>query len=139
MADMHVLTGTTRRYRVIMHFAIPNSNNDVGVNYRTALVNSGIGGTTELIEGTGVGEITTAEKALVASGEVFEHSVSIYADGTDQTAGGRPQIFLRPPASRLRTSSRPVSSTGEFLAHIEETEVRFLHRVPIFAAVAQFW
>ncbi len=94
MADMHVLTGSKNRWNVIMHFPIPNSNNPVSVNYRTALVNSGLGGFTQLVEGTGPGQITTAEKVQVESGELYEHSVEVFADGTGQSTGGR-QALLR--------------------------------------------
>ena len=70
MADMHVIDGDGNRgYKVAMHIAVPNTNNAVGVNYRTALVNSGLGGT-QLTEGAGAGQITTAEKAQVDAGEV---------------------------------------------------------------------
>jgi hypothetical protein len=75
MADMHVrqYDSNRRLAEVVMHFPIASANNDVGVNYRTALVNSGMGGTTILPEGTGPGQITTAEKNQIEAGEVYEH------------------------------------------------------------------
>lgn len=86
MSDMHVLTGNEkRRWTVIMHFPVPDINNAVGVNYRTALVSSRtsidpisglpVVALTTMVEGSGPGQITTAEKATVEAGELFEHSV----------------------------------------------------------------
>lgn len=73
--NYHVLTGREdgNSYSVVFHIPIPNTNNRVAVNYRTALVNSGIGGTTVLPEGNGAGQITSAEKAQVVAGELYEH------------------------------------------------------------------
>lgn len=77
MSDIHVLEGTGDRWRVVMHFTIPNVNNQVGTNYRTALVSSGLGGTSILTEGIGAGNISTAELALIATGEIYEHVASL--------------------------------------------------------------
>lgn len=77
MSDIHILEGVGNKWRVVMHFAIPNVNNAVGVNYRTALVNSGLGGTTILPEGTGAGDISTGELAQVTAGEVYEYTAHL--------------------------------------------------------------
>lgn len=77
MADIHVLEGDgIATWKLIFHFAVPNVNNIVGFNYRTVLVNSGLGGTSSMPEGSGAGEITAAELAQVVAGELFEHSLS---------------------------------------------------------------
>ena len=73
MSAIHVLTGKgDNTYLCVVHIAIPNTNNPVGTNWRAALINSGIGGKTILAEGTGPGQITTQEKALIASGALYE-------------------------------------------------------------------
>jgi hypothetical protein len=85
MAAIHVLSGaeTGGSFQVVFHFPVPDTNNSVGVNYRAALVASGKGGSTRLTEGTGPGEITTAEKAQIESGAVYEHSRTIQQSGGD--------------------------------------------------------
>ena len=65
MADMHVLTGNGSKWRVVMHFAVPGGNNAAGVSWADALVNSGLGGMTEMAEGTGPGQIAAAEKSQI--------------------------------------------------------------------------
>jgi len=76
MAEIHVLTGNGDSWNVVFHIPIPVLNNAVGQPYRTVLVNSGIGGSTVLGEGTGPGQITTAEKASIQAGAVYEVSLS---------------------------------------------------------------
>jgi hypothetical protein len=87
MASYHVLTGRPdgNAYSVVFHIPIPSVNNRVGVNYRTALVNSGLGGTTSLVEGNAAGQITTAEKASIASGALYEY-VEEFATNPGETA-----------------------------------------------------
>ena len=74
MANAHLLDRVSDSdYRVAVHIAIPNSNNSAGVNYRTALINSGLGGTTVLKDGDGTaGTISSAEKTSILSGAIFE-------------------------------------------------------------------
>jgi hypothetical protein len=76
MADIHVLTGSGDSWSVVFHIPVPALNNAAGFPYRTALVNSGIGGATVLPEGTGPGQITVAEKASIQAGAVYEFSIS---------------------------------------------------------------
>ncbi len=95
MADMHILDGDGSTWRIVMHFTVPNVNNSVGVNFRTALVNSNIGrkvnddGTfgrrTILVSGTGEGEITTAEEALLNNGTLFEHVTDFPVESSSTT------------------------------------------------------
>ena len=79
MSDIHVLLAaeTGDSIQVVFHFPVPDANNSVGVNYRTALVASGKGGTTTMTEGTGPGQIVSAEKTAIEAGEVYEHIRSI--------------------------------------------------------------
>lgn len=85
MADMHVMTGDGKSWDVIFHIAVPDANNTVGVNWRTALVNSGLGGTTQLTEGVGPelaqGRISSTEKAQVEAGELIEKRIAFRVEG----------------------------------------------------------
>jgi hypothetical protein len=77
MASYHVLTGQDdgNAFRVVFHLPIPVANNRAGVAYRTALVNSGLGGTTTLPDGDGTGgTISAAEKTQVQAGQILEHA-----------------------------------------------------------------
>lgn len=81
MADIHVLDGGVdgKSWKVTMHFDVPDQANAVSVNYRDALVASGLGGTTKLDEGAGLGQITAAEKVLIESGARYEHAKTLPA------------------------------------------------------------
>lgn len=64
-----------------VHVAIPNANNAAGINWRTALLNSGLGGTTRLPDGDGTaGTISAAEKASIAAGALYEQVETIEVD-----------------------------------------------------------
>lgn len=89
MANWHALTGDAfgNTYTVVYHVPIPSANNRVGVNYRTALVNSGLGGTTRLPDGDGTGgTIAAAEKTSIQSGALYEHAEP-FATNPGQTLG----------------------------------------------------
>lgn len=94
MADIHVQTGDGTHWQIVMHLPVPNQNNAVAVNYRNALVNSGIGGSTVLTEGVGAGQITTAEKDQIAFGELYEHVEQFRAE-SGGTSGPELQAALR--------------------------------------------
>lgn len=76
MASYHVLAGDDAGncFSVAHHIDIPGGgNNRAGVQWRAALIASGIGGTTVLADGDGSGgTISAAEKAAVQSGAVLE-------------------------------------------------------------------
>lgn len=76
MANYHVLTGSGdgNSFTVVFHVAVPGvGNNRAGVQWRTALVNSKLGGTTVLVDGDGSGgTVSAAEKAQIQAGAVFE-------------------------------------------------------------------
>lgn len=72
MARIHVLEATgPHQYRVVVHDATPAGNNGAGVAWATALVNSGRASTV-MPEGSGPGQITTAERNQVLAGTVLE-------------------------------------------------------------------
>jgi len=78
MSNIHILTGDGKnKWTAVFHIAVPDTNNSVSVNYRTGLINSGLGGTSTMAEGDGPGQITTAELAQIASGELYECSVPL--------------------------------------------------------------
>ena len=78
---IHVLTIERGRGRLVFHIPIPAAINSAGFPYRDALVASGKGGTSQLTEGTGPGQITTAELTQIQAGEVLEvpHTIRVYS------------------------------------------------------------
>jgi hypothetical protein len=78
MADIHVMTtDNDGQARVVFHYPVAEADNEAKCAYRASLVNSGAGGASALAEGTGPGQISAAEKAQIAAGEVYEHAVTI--------------------------------------------------------------
>ena len=78
MADMHILTGDGATWNIVGHFAVPDQTNEANINYRTAIVNSGLGGATVLSDGDGSGgSISAAEKAQIEAGELYERAFSV--------------------------------------------------------------
>lgn len=103
MADMHVLAGNGLYiWTLIMHFPVPNADNEIGVNYRTALINSGLGGTA-MTEGAGPGQISTAEKAQIDAGEIYEHSIQFLAESGADTL---PELLAAAREAYAREKSR---------------------------------
>ena len=87
MSDIHVIdSADSDEIRLVFHYPVPDENNAVGVNFRTAIVNSGVGqsenpdGTpgrrTIMRSGTGPGQITIAEETQLDAGELFEFVTS---------------------------------------------------------------
>lgn len=73
MAKAHVRATAGGLTEVVMHIDVPAGNNNAGTAWSAVLVNSGIGGTTVLPDGTGSGgTISTAEKTSIQTGAVFE-------------------------------------------------------------------
>jgi hypothetical protein len=71
MAALHVLEGDGIRFKVVAHTAVPAGNNTAGNSWKSCLIAAGMN-TTILPEGTGVGQITTAEKNQIIAGDVIE-------------------------------------------------------------------
>lgn len=82
MANWHARVGSLdgNSFEILYHIPIPSANNRVGVNYRAALIGSGIGGTTKMTEGIAAGQITTAEKTQIVAGEVYEYTETIFTN-----------------------------------------------------------
>ncbi len=97
MSDIHVLqsNSASNEWRIVMHIPIPDTSNAVGVNWRIALINSGIGGRTSLPDGNGNdGTISLAEKTQITNGEIFEHS-QLYSLETGGTSLPELQATIR--------------------------------------------
>lgn len=101
MADIHILANN----QIIMHIAVPDADNSVGINWRDAIITDG-GGTTTLTDAVDDGnpngwEITVAEKALIASGALIEVSTSINIDKFDGTLAQKRDALLGIVAKRI--------------------------------------
>jgi hypothetical protein len=76
VANWHVLTGSAdgNSFTLVYHVPVPGTGtNRAGVQWRPALLNSGLGGKTVLPDGDGTGgTVSAAEKASIAAGALFE-------------------------------------------------------------------
>jgi hypothetical protein len=73
MSNVHVLEQSGGLYRMAFHIAIPTGTNSAGLTWQAVLIKSGLGGTTVIPDGTGTdGGISSAEKAAIAAGSLFE-------------------------------------------------------------------
>lgn len=72
MADYHILNGvdTGNKFRVIMHFPVPDIVNGAGINYRLALIEMLGGSQTSVVP-----FIEGAEQTQLNAGELYEHVV----------------------------------------------------------------
>ena len=75
MSDYHILTVSDdgNSMRVAAHISVPDVNNDVGVNYRTALVQM-LGGE----QVSAVPFIEATEQDALNAGELYEYSASFH-------------------------------------------------------------
>lgn len=73
MSRLHVLSGdpTSGAYTIVVHDATPAGNNSAGFSWSSVIVASGLA-TTIMAEGTGPGQISTAERASVLAGTTLE-------------------------------------------------------------------
>lgn len=89
MSNIHVLERTNGLYRMAFHIAVPAGNNSAGLAWQSVLLKSGVGGTTILVDGDGTGTdggISTAEKASIAAGSVYEIVDSVDIQGLSGAA-----------------------------------------------------
>jgi len=87
MSDVHIIEGSNSSWTAVLHIVVPDGVNAAGVNFRIALINSGLGGTSRLNVGTGPGEILQAELDSIEAGELLE-VVSAVRLETGGTSGG---------------------------------------------------
>ena len=80
--EITVLTSSRKGvWRIAYRFDIPDSLNDVGVNYRTALKDSGLASVSVLPDGDGSAyTISAAEKTALANGETYEQVETLMLD-----------------------------------------------------------
>lgn len=71
--DYHILGGNRdgNSFQVVMHFSVPDVNNEAGVNYRTALVQTGLN-----LVVSRVPFIAPVEQTQLNDGELYEHLVT---------------------------------------------------------------
>ena len=126
MADMYILTGNnSNTWTVVMHFAVPNTNNAVGINFRTALVNSGIGKgedgrRTILPTGDDLGgTISAAEETLLDSGARFEHVTSLRVESGGTSDANKRAILRNFYASTNVAVQASVGSRLRYFGHTE--------------------
>jgi len=127
MADIYVLTGNNSdEWTVVMHFPVPDIDNAVGINFRTALVNSGIGlnadtgRRTVLPTGDDLGgTISAAEEDLLDSGARFEHVASLRLE-SDGTADAEQVAILRDFYASTNVAVQ--ASVGSRLRYFGHTE-----------------
>lgn len=119
MADMHVLGGDgVGKWSLVMHFAVPDQDNQVGVNYRVAMVNSGIGGSSCMAEGVEAGQISTAELTQIQAGEVYEYVLPFLAESGASTIA---QLLAAAKAAYAREQGRVVADLQKRLKYFGYT------------------
>ena len=78
MSKLHIGSNVNSdTWNVVIHNPTPVGNNNAGCSWQDVLVNSGVGGTTVLNEGSGAGQISTVEKAAVEAGTVIEMATQL--------------------------------------------------------------
>ena len=77
MSDYHILTVSEdgNLFGVVAHFSVPDTTNDVSVNYRTALI-QWLGGSQASV----VPFIEVAEQTALDAGELLERSYQFYTN-----------------------------------------------------------
>jgi len=88
MSTVHVLDRSATGYRCFIHFTVPTGSNSAGVTWKAAGLAAGVLGSTKMVEGVGAGQISTAEKALVVTGDTVEFEAIIEAE-TGGTSGAQ--------------------------------------------------
>ena len=89
MSNYHILTMSDdgNSMHVVAHFAVPNTANDIGVNYRTALIQS-LGGE----QTSSVPFIAVAEQTALDAGELLERSYTFNTYPAETTLQKRDRL-----------------------------------------------
>ncbi len=86
MAKIHIQSLSNKSFNAIVHFAMPAGNNSAGKSWKDCWLATGRNVTT-MTEGSGVGQISTTEKASVEAGDTVELLFSFpVADGVPTAA-----------------------------------------------------
>ena len=80
MATLHVRNRSGNIINCIIHFDVPTGNNAVGFSWKNIVLALGRN-TTSMVEGSGIGQISTTEKASVVAGDILELSISVTDHG----------------------------------------------------------
>ena len=87
MSKIHILDASENQgYNTVVHTAVPTGSNSASKTWKDVCLAAGESVTTQLTEGTGVGQITTAEKASVEAGDTLEFSFNILAESSGATS-----------------------------------------------------
>lgn len=102
MADYYLLDGDSdgNSYRVAYQIPIPNTNNRVGINYRTALLQS-LGGTQTSVAPT----ISQADQTTLNSGSAYELSGRVFTNPGETSTQLRDRIDASFAALRTATQT----------------------------------
>lgn len=108
MAAVNVLDRIegTGLVRVVIHFNIPAGNNTVGVSWKAAALGAGWTGKTILATGNGPGQITSADAALVASGDMVEIVTTFQAEDGSGTVISSAKITALAAAAQTEWQNR---------------------------------
>jgi len=102
MANVHILTIDGAEVLTVMHFAVPNTNNSSGINWR--VIAARVHGTTSLPDGDGTGgTISTGEKTSITTGALVEQMRFIKL-GTDNPSGAQIDAAFTAEQSAFQTS-----------------------------------
>ena len=124
MADIHILAETRKgAWRVVMHFAVPNATSPVGMSYRTALLTSGLGGSTQLPDGDGsAGTISATEKAQIEAGEVAEVAVEFLVESGGATTASVRDFLRQSYATKKNEYLGEMQRKLKYFGHTEMKE-----------------
>ena len=83
MSALHILDQDNGQFRCVAHQAVPEGSNTAGVTWKNVILGAGLN-VTFMTEGTLPGQISTAEKAQVAAGDVVEaaFTIPLHSGGT---------------------------------------------------------
>jgi hypothetical protein len=102
MAQVHVLEYADGRFRCVLHTTTPTGDNSANIPWSNVFLVTGRSGRTVMVEGTGPGQITPAEKAQILAGTVLELEISVEA--ANSITGAQLQTLLQAQAPGLITA-----------------------------------
>lgn len=121
MSAIHILGGDGRdQYTAVVHLTVPNTNNLVGVNHRTAIINSGIGGTSIMTVTTGAapGRISTTEMTDITNGVIYE-VVFVVGNNPTWTSGERLTAFSGEINSHTSQAQNYLANALAYFGHTQ--------------------
>ena len=99
MSDYHILEGSVdgNSFTVVMHIPVPDMDNEVGVNYRTVVVQAGLSP-----EVSAVPFITAAEQIQLDDGELYEHTRRFWTHPGESLLAKRERLDVLYTAMRTK-------------------------------------